>query len=157
MLVKINQPGWELYNGPLLGVEFANGVSTDHVSRTAALALGAFIPVVEIEADGTEIGPISPTLDLLQGAGISAEVVVPMKTDAEVEAEKAQLVGETPEFAAEMDALAKSVKVYTEEELQAIASEKGINGLRPIGSELNVKNTSINGLIREILTAQAGR
>lgn len=44
----------------------------------------------------------------------------------------------------------------TREELEAIADEKGISGLREIGNELGVKSNSIEDLIGKILAAQKG-
>jgi hypothetical protein len=157
MRVKIIQPGWDKYNGPLYGIPFEDGVSQGELRRDQALQLGAMMPVVEIDENGDELGPVSPSHEMVVTASIAAEVVEPLKTDAQVSAEKAQLVGETSDFAAQMDELAASAKLYTEAELQAIADTKGIAGLRVIGAPLGVKNTAIRGLIREIMAAQNGQ
>ena len=45
-------------------------------------------------------------------------------------------------------------KIYTREELEAVADDSGIRGLREIGDPLNVKATSLTTLIDLILKAQ---
>lgn len=146
MLVKITQPGWESYNGPLCaGVMFENGVSTDHVSFSEAMQLGAMISVVEIDAEGNEMGPVSPAHEIVRTRDIAAEIEEPLPTEAAIQ--EAEMPHE-PEGATD--------KTFTEEELEAIAEEHGIGGLRLIGDRLGVKNTSIKGLIREIIVAQNG-
>ena len=46
------------------------------------------------------------------------------------------------------------LRLYTQEELEAVADKQGINGLRAIADPLQVKNRSIPGLIAEIVAAQ---
>jgi hypothetical protein len=48
-----------------------------------------------------------------------------------------------------------SQKIWTVEELHGVADVSGIKGLREIGDPMNVRNTSIHGLIEEIVHRQA--
>lgn len=141
MRVKITQSGWENYNGDLGMVQFVDGVSAGDMSRTEALALGAFITIVELDDSGDEIGQISPAVDLLRTKDLSAEVIEPLQRGAE---------GEAPEK--EQSEVQKVS--YTEEDLAAVATEKGIAGLRAIAKPFGVKDTSVRGLIEQILSAQ---
>lgn len=158
MLVKIVQPGWEKFNDVMYGVTFTDGVSNTDLRLDQALQLGAMMSVVEIAEDGTVLGPVSPTFNMVQTHAIAAEVVEPMKSDAEVPvlAEPAKPTVAPDDEAPEQPTPAATRKAYTEAELQEIADSKGIAGLREIGEPLNVKNTAIRGLIREILAAQNG-
>ena len=167
MKVKITQPGWELYTGPLYACQFINSVSQEHLSRAQALQLGAMVTVVEIDDDGNELGVVSPTQEMVKNQSVSAEVVVPMKPDTQVPDTQATLgseaipaeetiEGATGETIGDLDKVPVEAVVYTENQLLDIAQEKGISGLREIGEPLGVKNTAIRGLIREILAAQNG-
>jgi hypothetical protein len=46
------------------------------------------------------------------------------------------------------------VTIYSREQLEAIADQEGIHGLRKVGDVLNVKGVSIRTLIEDILKAQ---
>lgn len=169
MRVKITQKGWETYSSDLGGVQFENGVSTTHLSRQEAMALGAFVTVVEIDENGVELGVVSPAEELLKVSKMSARV-----DRSTLVAERIQTKpSDTPEIENLTDTVADDpvmearIKqaeaerqpapkpaVFTQADLEAVASAKGINGLREIGTPLGVKNTSIRGLIDEILVAQ---
>lgn len=148
MFVKINQAGWEGYTGDLGCVPFVDAVSTRSMERHEALALGANISIVEIGSDGSELGPISPSHELLLVSQMNAEVVeeLPREVEAIVEPEH-QADDKAPEPVA--------LPLFIEAELKAIADEKGIAGLRDIASKLDVRDTSVRGLIAKILHAQA--
>jgi hypothetical protein len=149
MRVKITQPGWETYNGPLFGVMFVDAVSQAPLKPFQALQLGAMVSTVEVDEEGNELGVVNPAHELVKNASVTAEVVEPMKSD---DAKRTEVASQTVE--ADIANEGEVTKVYTAEELKAIADEKGIGGLREIGDRLKVKNTSINGLIREIMNAQ---
>lgn len=149
MRVKITQPGWETFDDFLFGVKFEDGTSVTDVRRDQALQLGAMVSVIEVDDQGLDLGPVNPAHELVTTTNVSAEIVEPMKSDAELRPEVA------PDVAIPDDKLVEK-RVYTEAELVAIADEKGIAGLRDIGEPLKVKNTAIRGLIREILAAQGG-
>lgn len=146
MLVKIIQPGWETYSDDLGTVPFKNGVSTRHVARHEALALGSHIQIVEIDENGVTLGPVNPAFEVQKAATLSAAVVREMPRETPIAS-----VSASPEKKLESEEVRK---VYTKEELEEVASESGIAGLREIGSILGVRNTSVKGLIAEILAAQ---
>lgn len=149
MFVKIVQPGWELFNDVLYGVKFEDGVSAHPLRRDQALQLGAMLAVQEVDEEGNELGPINPAHELIKGLTVSAEVVEPVKMGAPT--------ADTATGDAITDDITNSgsvTKVYAAEELEVIAAEHGIGGLREIGDRLGVKNTSVKGLIREIMNAQ---
>lgn len=165
MLVKITQPGWEKFNDFMYGVPFKDGVSQDHLTHWQAMQLGAMLPIVEVNEAGEELGPVNPAHEIVQTRGVSAEVVEPMKTAAQIEAEQAPEPAQEDEGEAQSegegdpapDEQEPTPKVWTQEELEEIASQKGISGLREIATPMGVKDNSIRGLIREILAAQNGQ
>jgi hypothetical protein len=146
MYIKITQPGWETFSGDFSGVVFVDGVSKTHISHREAMGLGAMIAVVELDEDGNHGNPVNPAWDLARDASIRAAVEPKLQTLKEYEREqaaKASAAGAVVE---------KSGTVgYTREALEEIATEKGIGGIREISDPLNIKGTSIRGLIEQIL------
>lgn len=181
MRIKITQPGWETYSSDLGCTQFKDGVSLAEVSRAEALRLGAFISVIEIDEDGNELGQISPAIDVLRQTKVKATVNAGLErvqakptfseevenlnenivlTAEEQRIRDVRLAQKQNEEAGRMiaDAVASTVAapaLHTEASLEAIASEKGIAGLRDVAAPLNVKHTSVKGLMSEILVAQA--
>lgn len=161
MKVKIIERGYVGYTGNLGRINFENAVSVGEVEPREALMLGGYIRLVEVDDAGNEIGPVSHAAELVRTRAISAKVVEPLKRGdpnapspdaAEQNAPKPvevpnpmPVVEQTPEEAA---------RVWNRDELEAVADSKGIKGLREIGAALGVKNTSIPGLIDDILAAQ---
>ena len=147
--LRITQAGWEGYTG-LFGIhEFKDGVSVETLSRNQKDHLSGLVHCVEVDEDGkaskTQAGAAQR---LIGGSTIRAEAASPLKL-ASVE-----------EIAAEIaaDRLRKGqapVKTfYTVEELQAIASKLGINGLRDVAKPWGVKDRQIDRLINSIVKAQ---
>ena len=170
MRVKITQKGWECYNADLAGVLFVNGVSSTDMSRQEAMRLGAFVSVVEINEAGEELGPVSPAEEMVRISKMTARVDRSTMVSSKIQTEPTHspvienltdTVADDPIMAARvLQALAEKPLppkpiALTQVDLEAIASEKGINGLREIGNPLGVKNTSVRGLISEILVAQS--
>lgn len=156
MRVKITQPGWQAYDGPLFGVQFEGGVSQGDLKPEEAAQLGAMVSVVEIDDEGEEVTTINPAADIIRYANVAAPDVNKnrMRSEADIAAEKAAVEAVAGDVDADIANAAPVVRVYTQDELEAIATQHGIGGLREIGDRLGVKNTSIKGLIREILAAQ---
>lgn len=176
MRVKITQPGWETYSDVLGVVKFENGVA-DGITRREALALGAFISVVEIDEDGAELAPVNPAYDTLMASKVSGytdrstnlmhkvtntpsqTTEIENLTDDETlsqplaEARRLQAIAEGRHQPSQATAVIPAAQPLTRDDLEAIASTKGIAGLREVAPE-GVKNTSIKGLIGEILKAQ---
>lgn len=179
MFIKITQPGWETYNSDLGTVQFENGRSVTEVSRMEALRLGAFVTVQECDADGNELGQISPAVDVLRTSKISATVTAGLERVQTQPSDTPEIetivVEETPEeirlrevrtLQAQSEAAGRHIAdvaaapvlapavAHTPESLEVIATKDGINGLRAI-APAGVKGTSIKGLMTEILAAQA--
>ena len=164
MKIKIIQKGYELFTGPFGSVEFANGVSIDHVSRREAERLGSILPIVEINDEGEENGPISIGQTDLDNRDKKAEVKAPLETQettegdddaAETKGEAEDSESDGPEQGVENES-AERAKIYTEAELEAIADKDGMSGLREIGNKIDAKGNSIDKLIIKILQKQKG-
>lgn len=168
MRVKITQKGWETYSSDLGGVQFENGVSMGELSRQEALSLGAFIAVVELDEHGNELGTVSPAEELLKVSKMSARVdrstqvnerIQTKPTDTREIENLTDTVADDPILEARMlqaaaEKAPSETKVYSQADLEAIASASGIKGLRDVAPE-GVKNVSVKGLIAKILAHQA--
>jgi hypothetical protein len=159
--MKLRVPG--NYTGEYGTVPFENGVSTRLVSPREANLLRAIMTGVEVLQDDGEtvdevlnaMFPILPLGNYLD-AGTEPpspyltqwDGTYPPKPDAEaIEA----VVQAAPEAQKQVVAAG----AWTREALEAVADEKGINGLRAIGEPVGVKGRSIPDLITAILEAQA--
>jgi hypothetical protein len=147
--LKIVSKGWTGYTGGLGTVTFKNGVSTEPVPRRIADRLAAVTQMIEVDAEGNEI----------TAAGIAHRLVTETPGRAPV---KGPLARQTEAERAEEERLdmlrkekAPASKFYTAGELEVVASEKGLKGLREIADPWGVKDRSIPGLIAAILKAQA--
>ncbi|MDP9155286.1 MAG: PhoH family protein [Pseudomonadota bacterium] len=109
MKIRLLQPGWETMTGNFGGVEFVDGLSVGDVTAREAQRISNTV-VCELE-DGTN----------------------PSSTQAVLESYSRPM-----EVAGEAPAAPKPAR-YSEAELEAIAGEKGIKGLREIGDVLGVK------------------
>lgn len=159
--IKITQAGWDGYTGILGTMIFENGVSTTVPTRVQAAQFGVVMKFVEVDEDGNELGQMSANAELVRTAKIAIEPTEPMKRADVLSAERA--ASEPTKTAEEapdpmpFDAPAEPAKVWTREELEAVADKSGINGLRKIGTPMGAKNTSISKLIEEILQAQKAK
>lgn len=146
MLIKIKSPGWDSYTGELGMAHFVNGVSVESISTREAYSIGSILNVVEIDEHGNEGNPVSHAFDLVRQTQVTAPVTPPRKRLSDLLAEQAAAEAEKPTPVAG--------KVYTQEELEKIAADKGIAGLREIADPLKIKGTAIRTLIAEILVKQ---
>lgn len=148
MKVRIDQSGWHNFSGMMGSVRFENGeaeLSNIHEARR----IGSLIRLIELDEEGEAIRVLSPTSEMLETRGLSAEVipsrrVEPVEED-EAPAEETEAEDEEPE---------EAVERYTEEQLAEIADASGIAGLREIAGPLDIKGTSIHGLIEAILAVR---
>jgi hypothetical protein len=183
MKVKVTEPGWAGYTGPLGMSEFVDGVSVDHISESEALRLGSIMSIHVLDNAGNEVEQISPGIEWNRVRAMSAPVVAPVPTEAEIAAKiAAHAAAEADELAAtvgveeaaKLEAAATAAaaaaedltkpadekkteapKVWTREELEVIADAKGIAGLREVADPLNVKSNAIPSLIDKIIQAQS--
>lgn len=138
--IRIVEPGWETFTGDMGGATFVNGESTEPLPQLQVDRIGASIRI-ELE-DGRQ-GGIQERL--VSQKGVEAPELVGLERATE-----ADLAGSPEPVAPEVPAPV----FHTEAELEGIAEEKGIAGLRLIGTPLGVKGRSIPELIREILDVE---
>jgi hypothetical protein len=131
MRIKIIQPGWENYTGPLGLATFVNGVAENVSPRGAAMVAN----VILVETDeGTNPSDSQRALD---------SQATPMGIPEPV----------SPGPAAPA---AEPRPIYTREQLEQTADKRGIEGLRELAKPYGVKSSSIVKLIQAILDAQNG-
>lgn len=165
---KILERGFESYTGHIGPIEFVDGVTVSEVDELALMRISGAMRVVNVETEEQ----VGLTSKLLAGKDDRAEVRAPLpreiaqaKTEdrpvAEAKSEEPTKVEEpakveesAKEEKTEEPAKVEPLVVYSREELEAIADRAGITGLREIAADFGVKNTSIRGLIEEILKAQ---
>ena len=151
--LKLVQPGFENFTGDFGVIPFKDGVSLEPVPRLLADRISSSLLVVELDtpdgapADDAQAGAASRlvTGNLLSITLKASELVTPEQV-AEEQAHLAEAVKKAK--------VPDSVQFYEVAELEEIASKKGMDGLREVAKHWNVKDRSINGLIREILKAQ---
>lgn len=131
MKIKIVEPGWETFSEYLGFTLFKDGESVEDVSPAEAARLASIVRIETLE--GRNPSPAQMILDNWSGPMIVAT------TDT-----------------ADAASPAAPVKSWTQEELSAIADEKGIKGLREIGDDLGLKGTGIADLIAKIVEATKG-
>ena len=134
MKIKLVEPGWETFSDYLGFVLFQNGESVEDVSPAEAARLASIVRIETLE--GRNPSPAQMILDSWSGPMIVATTDTADATKAASQAAPA--------------------KSWTQEELSAIADEKGIKGLREIGDALGVKGTGISDMISKIVEATKG-
>lgn len=149
MKLRMTQPGYETFTGQMGTVFFEDGLSTANVKPSDAVRMAAqFLCQWE---DGSTASVAQSILDHAHTTtnNLPAEVNADQAL-ATQRAEAAQLAGHV----AQPDGTAAPAHRYTEDELSAIADERGIKGLRAIAEPLGVKGNSISEMIRAILGKQ---
>lgn len=149
MKLRLTQPGYEQFTGQMGTVFFENGLSTADVKAIDAVRMAAQF-LCEWE-DGSTASVAQSILDHAHTTTNS----LPREINADQalatqRVEAATLAGTT----VQPDGTAAPGPTYTEDELAAIADEKGIKGLRVIAETMGVKGQSIAELIRAILGKQ---
>lgn len=142
MKVRIDEQGFDKYNGDIGGIEFVDGVSVHELSDREVMRLSASMRVVELES-GKQQGT---SVTLAESRDLEAEVVEKLpiaEPEPVVEVQK-------PVVSEEVANLGK----YTREGLEAIADKQGVAGLREIANNFEVKGRSIVELVDGILKAQ---
>lgn len=129
MKIKITEPGWAGFTGDFGMVEFVDGVSVDDVSRVEQARLAGIIGIETVE-----------------GTNPSASQIL---LDAHVTPVAVQTLTHIP------DAPPAAAKVWTSDELAAVADKDGIKGIRAIAEPMGLKDNSIADLMAKILSHQA--
>jgi hypothetical protein len=149
MKLRMTQPGYETFTGQMGTVFFEDGLSTANVKPSDAVRMAAqFLCQWE---DGSTASVAQSILD--HAHTTTNNLPVEINADqalATQRVEAAELAGHTPQ----PDGTAAPAHRYTEDELSAIADERGIKGLRAIAEPLGVKGNSISEMIRAILGKQ---
>lgn len=147
-LIRLMSRGWDTYTGFLGQVEFKDGLSVGPVEKNIADRIAGSITAVEEDSktgDQVEAGQASR---FKARATTEAPVNLGLRraTDEELKAEQVVLAAEAKN--------GKVERLYNREQLEAIASEKGITALRVIAKPWVVKDRAIPGLISRIIAAQ---
>jgi len=144
--LKIVQAGWENFTGWLGPVYFEGSVSIEPTTDQIANQLCGIVSIEEVLEDGSTRAT-GVTQGMVEGKGI-AYVETPLVAVSSAEAEEERRIATEKASRPPVDTF------NTVEELEAIATESGINGLRTIGNVWNVRERSIPKLIKLILEAQ---
>jgi hypothetical protein len=138
--IKITQDGWAGFTGNIGGVDFVDGVSIDVVTQIQSDRISC--SVLTVNADTDEQVGVTTRYLAEQATPMSVEEALPVITDEEIAASIVAAAEHTVEH------------YFTGDELEAIADEKGIAGLRAVAEPLGVKARAIPDLIANILAAQ---
>lgn len=144
--IRITEPGWETFTSHLGGVEFVNGLSVESVAPSVINQLGSVLRIEAVD-DGIQGGQAQVLINTHANA---APVVQELERQSQEELDKATAAPSKPK------PVVVVTERYTRSQLEKIADEKGIAGLRDIASKLNLKGRGIAELIEEIF-AVAGQ
>lgn len=130
MKIKITEPGWAGFTGDFGMVDFVDGVSVDDVSRVEQSRLAGIIAIETV--DGTNPSASQALLDAHVKPAAVQTLAHIVDTPAVVE-----------------------TKVWTSDELAAVADKEGIKGIRAIAEPMGLKDNTIADLMAKILAHQA--
>lgn len=136
--LKITESGMATYSDFFCGIKFTDGLSDEAVAPAVQLQIGSLIRVEGVD-DDKQVGASE---DFQSRKKNKAPVVVAM-ADAEPETVSADTADSKP-----------MQSKHTREDLEKIADDFGIQGLRSIAEGYGVKGRGIVELVNEILKAQ---
>lgn len=131
MKLKIVEPGWTNFTGHLGSFHFTDNVSDEDIGTADAAALAGIVSIIEVESGR------NPS---------SAQTILDHSKD--------EAPIETPALKLEPVELA-ALPQYTKEQLEAVADESGIKGIRELAAPYGIVGNSIVQLIDKLLLAQA--
>jgi hypothetical protein len=132
--IRIIEPGWETYTGDLGATTFDNGVSTHVVNQTDAQRLANNIRVETLVG----VNPSTSQLVIdIQNTPMDENMAADVFIDRGIVPDKTYLV------------------IYTRAQLEEMADNYGIAGVRIVADPLGVKSKSIVALIEGVLQRQA--
>jgi len=136
MKIRIVEPGWKTFTGEFGSLMFENGVAESD-SKIAIDRVSSIVAVKEVLKDGKSGFGVSPTNAMIYDRDMplpSLEKPEPAKSKVRARAK------------------------YSRKQLEKIADEKGIEGLREVAKEFSdVKDRSVPRLIDKILAASLER
>lgn len=135
--LKIVEPAFLGYSGPLGEEMFENGVSVHPVSYLVAQRLGSVMQLVDAADETTFVSPIEEMRRLRSVPANNVQVLA-VGSGVLVEGE-----------------LVPASSRYTRADLEEIADKRGLTGLREIANPMGVGARAINDLIERILETQA--
>lgn len=127
--LKITERGWAGFTGDFGPVSFVDGVSVREVTEIEAFRLSNLIQIETLE--GVNPSSSQQNLDsqsLLMASGMDHKAIE--------------------------EAVKRTVHVYSRTDLESIAEQDGIGGLRTIATPMGISGRSINALIDAILAYQ---
>ncbi len=139
--IRITEPGWGTFTSHLGGVEFVDGLSVELVPPSVMAQLGSVLRIEAVD-DGKQAGQAQV---LINTHGNSAPVVAELERQSQEELDKTTATPSKPKVSVVV------TERFTRAQLEKIADEKGIAGLREIAGKLNLKGRGIAELIEEIL------
>lgn len=143
MKIKFTSPVMAAFTGMFGSIEFLDGVSVNAVSANDVRLYRAIESIEVIGNDETDNRTYDDIKDI---EAISSNL--PTLADLQrMEAEANPAPAEAPQAAPGV--------IYTQAQLEAIADEKGIQGIRDIAEPMDIRGTSISKLIQAILASQA--
>lgn len=133
MKLRLTQGGFENYSGQMGIIQFENGLSVGDVNPHDALRIASVVGAEWENGQSANVGQLYlDNMDTPAPVNEKPVFVAPVETKIEAP-------------------VAKPVKLYTEDQLAAIADKSGIAGLREIADPLGVKGKSIRDLIDGVL------
>lgn len=151
MKLKLTGKQFVNFTGQLGGIMWEKGVSLQDVSEVDANRIASCVGAKFLDgSDASECDKIISMKDMespyrQQSRPLTIEEIRKLNS----EQNKRPL-----DFVKEKKAVKQERKVYTKEELELIADEKGIGGLREIAAQYGVTSNSITSLIFKILDRQ---
>lgn len=139
--IKLMEPGFQRFSGVMGEIAFEQGVSVEPVAGWLAERLGSAMRVRKLEDNGDE--GVSP--------GVSQQILDSGRVAFGSTTERAAEVVKNSEKPAEK---AQTLPVYTRAELEEIADDKGIQGLREAIEPYGVKGRKIVELINAVMQIQ---
>jgi antitoxin component HigA of HigAB toxin-antitoxin module len=145
--IKIAVQGWECFSGMLGNITFKDGISEEIVSIKDRERIGGTIYVEEFDEENPDLPgeQVGSTVSILKIGDIAAEMENTLEYGLKESSDAEILVTKTKQ---------SDRKIYPLEELEAIATEKGIKAIRELAVPYDLKGTSIQDLIDRILKAQ---
>lgn len=151
--VRINEAGWNHFNDYLGHIKFTNGVSDRELTDREIEIVGSSLKITRIDSE-EQLGPAT---NMILKRENKAPILQPLESEKEVVAE-IESKEEVDRVAETTDGLTQPVKEeakrWTKEELEILASEKGIQGIREEAAKFGIKGVQIASLIEKILEAQ---
>lgn len=143
--LKLTQRNYIGYTGVIGRYSFVDGISVEEIPLNERLRIAASFSVVEIDADGNELGNPSPAHLVVNNTRTPAVITsLDRQSVEEKNSENATIV------------LGSNEKrdLFSHEALEAVVEQSGIAGLRKIAAMWDVRSKSIPVLMQMILDAQ---